>query len=92
MSKIILSKVNSQYGAPLGRQSDLLIEGDKLRLQRMQLVDGDYDTGGAYWGAGVPMWVAEDTEGNRVYFRACNRTHAKQTIRNDYCPEARFYR
>lgn len=52
-----LSKVNCQYGAPMGRVEKHL-EGNvgpvKFHLQTLQLDSGGYDEGGAYWGLRMP--------------------------------------
>ena len=84
-----LSNVSSKYGAPMGRRSDPLsrFEGAKVHLQRVRL-SGDYDSGGAYWGQGAPLWRAwEDADGYEAFFRAPNRNTAKAMIEG-----ARFYR
>lgn len=80
---------SSQYGARMGRGNQTQGEPEKLHLQRMRFVDGDYDTGGAYWGgnsrAGV-MYCAfspDDTVNNppvRVFVRAKNRADAKEAV------------
>lgn len=76
----------------MGRASDRnLTDKDKIHLQRIPLDSGGYDRGGAYWGSGLPIWCAEDSEWNRVYFRAPNRAHAKQTVVDNYCQGAKFY-
>ncbi len=46
-------KACSQYGAQMGRRSQLQGEQEPLIVERMKLIDGDYDTGGAYWGGGT---------------------------------------
>lgn len=54
------SEVSSTFGAPMGRHSILPDDRNApvtLSLERMTLVDGDYDNGGAYWGSGV-LFVA----------------------------------
>jgi hypothetical protein len=96
-----LSNVSAKYGAPMGRRSS---QGDpdapyKVRLSRVYLDSGGYDSGGAYWGCGAPLYqalgeVPDDPEGFaqvEQYTRADNREHAKRIIRMLY-PAARFYR
>lgn len=91
--------VNSRYGAPMGRHGDnlsaLIVEpqDSPFTLQRVRLVDGCYDRGGAYWGSGQPLyWWAIEQEGCEAsgYFRANNRAAAKALIRELH-PAARFY-
>lgn len=68
----------------------------RISLQRVRL-NGDYDAGGAYWGAGEPLWRASDDTSNptcdtiEVFFRAPTRELAKQHVRA-LIPGARFYR
>lgn len=95
MTRLAISKVNCQYGAPMGRHSEHHLAEGKCRLQRLPLSEG-YDSGGAYWGCpGAPdwegMWVAEDSEGARSYFRAKSRAHAKEILLEEQ-PFLTFYR
>ncbi len=84
-----LSKVNCQYGAPMGRRSDIDLFG-KVRLNRVRLDRGGYDNGGAYWGFGTPLWLAEDSEGNQQFLRAKDRSTAKKELQGRF--EVKFYR
>lgn len=98
MSTIKLPKVNCQYGAPMGRPNwndgmprDL---PRKFYLRRINLDSGGYDNGGAYWGIGAPLYLAEtqSVEGEVVeYIRAANRDAAKAEIMRRY-PNAKFFR
>jgi hypothetical protein len=48
-----LSDGSSSRGAQMGRRNQLPIDTNapiRLHLQCLQLVDGDYDRSGAYWG------------------------------------------
>lgn len=58
MSRLKLSDVNSQYGAPMGRRN-LDLEGKvgdvKMYLEVVPLDSGGYDRGGAYWGLRMPI-------------------------------------
>jgi hypothetical protein len=96
--------VNCQYGAPMGRRSDhldgLIIEDTDSRftLRRVRLDNGGYDSGGAYWGLGQPLywWSVEITEGDSCdecsgFMRASNRNAAKASIVALH-PKARFFR
>jgi hypothetical protein len=74
-----LPKATSKYGAEMGRRN-VLIPARSFHLLHMKLEDGAYDAGGAYWGAGRPMYVGWNKDGLRVYTRANNRADAKQRI------------
>lgn len=105
--KEVLPNVDCKYGAPMGRGSILPSNPEepiKLRLRRMPLYDGDYDTGGAYWGAPSwdhpedRIWVAWSYAHEnldqfliRVTCRARDRAGAKEKIQEDL-PNARFHR
>ena len=87
-------KAYSIYGASMGRRE--IHVGDpvgKMHLQRVRLDRGGYDSGGAYWGTGMPLYRYEDEDAGNVqgYLRARNREDAKAQIRVKY-PEVRFYR
>jgi hypothetical protein len=87
-------EVFSRYGAPMGRNTGpryLECSAGKLQLVRVPLNRGGYDSGGAYWGLGPPLWYVQDADGNSYFFRARNRALAKQEILKDW-PEAKFYR
>lgn len=88
--------VNCRYGAPMGRgQSDSHGGADiagKLSLQRVRINAGGYDSGGAYWGLGAPLYWYGDNEGIvSRYLRAITRAQAKRFILIEY-PNASFYR
>lgn len=96
--------VSSKYGAPMGRRSDTLSglivsEADsRFTLRRIPINSGGYDSGGAYWGLGQPLfyWAVTITEGDTVdecsgFMRAASREAAKAKI-VDLHPKARFYR
>ena len=70
----------------------------KFRLYVMPMVDGDYDTGGAYWGCGnrdigwMYHAIGEGIEFvNQLFVRAQNRFDAKCQVLSAF-PNARFYR
>lgn len=70
--------VNTRYGSPMGRSETRRMQDTdvkKLTIRRVKFVDGDYDDGGAYWGAGDPLWHIHG-EGEQQFFRACCREHA----------------
>ena len=73
--KIKLRKAYSSRGANMGRLHGAL--SGKIRIQKMRMsADGCYDEGGAYWGQGDPMYVAEDRQGNQSFLRAKTRDEA----------------
>lgn len=74
--------VSSKFGAPMGRREDAVedFEGP-VYLQKVPMVDGDYDEGGAYWGGGgVPIYCAWDREGHQVFIRAKDTFDAKKKL------------
>ena len=80
-------------GSMMGRPN--LIPADastvtKLHLIKLRFVDGDYDEGGAYWGAGLPIYWAYGDE-VEAFFRARNRPDAKRQAFTLF-PNAKFYR
>jgi hypothetical protein len=96
--------VSSQYGAPMGRKSDhleglIIAETDsRFTLRRIRLDSGGYDSGGAYWGIGQPLfwWSVTIKEGDAVdecsgFMRANSRQDAKRKIAAIH-PLAKFYR
>jgi len=91
-----LSKVNSIYGAVMGRPQCMppAVNLSKFTLQRVRIDSGGYDQGGAYWGLGAPLYHAyAETGGNDVdmFFRAHSREEAKAIVRKTY-PSAKFLR
>lgn len=101
INKILAKEIGySKRGAQMGRRDDV---GDpdrvyKFHLQRVRFVDGDYDTGGAYWGGGLGVpplfcaWCEDEEDGLvRTFLRANNRTDAKTKVLGIY-PNATFYK
>lgn len=103
MAHLKLSKGYSQYGADMGRRTipaEDRTASIRFHLQRVYLDSGGYDSGGAYWGQGTPLYqyAANQTvefygaEAQIVgYLRAGSRLAAKGQIRVEY-PAAWFYR
>lgn len=62
----------------------------KVTLRRVRLDSGGYDSGGAYWGLGEPLFWA-GTEGGELdsFFRAADRAAAVAHVRETF-PNARF--
>jgi hypothetical protein len=55
-----LSDVSSPRGAPMGRGNTLPDDTSApiaLLVERLEWRDGDYDSGGAYWGGGMKDWI-----------------------------------
>ena len=90
--------VSCYRGAPMGRADWGLIEHRErpmmMYLQRVRLIDGDYDLGGAYWGGhpDEPLFCAwaECVEA-RVFIRAKDRTLAKREVKKHFI-NAKFFR
>lgn len=73
------SKVNSQYGAPMGRRNIGNAPTDQprsVRLFKVRLDSGGYDDGGAYWGHGQPIYCATDGADYFATVRADSRLRA----------------
>ena len=86
--------VPSRYGAPMGRYTGphyLETQAGPLYLRRIRINSGGYDSGGAYWGLGAPLWYVQDQDGNSQFFRARDRYAAKLKLLADW-PDARFFR
>ena len=86
--------VNCQYGAPMGRFTGpnyLEVDAGPLYLRRVRIDSGGYDSGGAYWGLGQPLYYCQDQDGNSQFLRAHSRDAAKRAILADW-EGARFYR
>lgn len=76
-------KVNTQWGAPMGRSESPLGEGERsISVFRVKLDSGGYDDGGAYWGCsrGEALYCAACDEGGRQFVRARSRFHALQLL------------
>lgn len=80
-----LPKVNSTYGAPMGRRCfgippDLPYQ---VSLREVALNSGGYDEGGAYWGTGQALWWAycfTDEFEYQQFVRAHSRTSAASKL------------
>ena len=68
----IITKVNCQYGAPMGRANvNEKPETKKIRKLfdcAVPLDSGGYDKGGAYWGIGAQLRVMYTKDLNFIYF------------------------
>lgn len=88
-----LPDIGSRYGAPMGRV-DSLPYGYRgaVRVARVRLDSGGYDSGGAYWGrqrARLYQARADDPSGGEGYFLAADRHEALGLARLAY-PAARL--
>jgi hypothetical protein len=84
------SKAYSIYGASMGRGNNTELTG-KVSLVRVRLDSGGYDKGGAYWGAGIPLYCATDAHGCVRYMRSVSRESAKKALLGTF-PAVKFYR
>lgn len=89
INKILAEPGNSGCsirGASMGRRQQVEGNPETLYLQKIRLVDHDYDTGGAYWGQGIPLWCAfspDDTLNAvpiRIFVRSSSRDGAKTKV------------
>jgi hypothetical protein len=80
---------SSPYGASMGRRNQVQGSAERLHLQRVRFIDGDYDSGGAYWGGGrdsLPLWCAFSPDSTlneepiMIFVRARSRNEAKQAV------------
>lgn len=86
------SDVASQYGAPMGARSRLDDPIERLYVQVVQMVDGDYAPDGTYWGGypSLPLWCAFSADrANCIYVRARTRDLAVTAVLADWDAEIR---
>jgi len=88
---IKLPDVNCKYGAPMGRFPYCKDFTARVRLFKVRLDSGGYDSGGAYWGIGTPLYCVYSKDEVMKFYRAKNRQEAKEKVLEEY-PEFRFYR
>ncbi len=89
-----LTKVESKYGAPMGRHTHDAHGMDDLEfeVEYVPMVDDCYDVGGAYWGSGSLWAYRAQVDLEELVFnfvRADDREAAMAHIRSEY-PEATF--
>lgn len=92
MNPPYLRKVNTTYGAPMGRTEYLPrhYNGERLHLRRVPLNSGGYDPGGAYWGTGLPLYCAYGHtcggigEPVELYTRATSHAAAADKLRAEH--------
>ena len=78
-----LSDVGSKYGAPMGRPNVADDHAATVKLFRVRFVDGCYDSGGAYWGAGEPLYAAIG-DGFEWYARARSLEDARSDLLDEF--------
>lgn len=78
--------VSSGYGAPMGRMSNGMdVEGSVPKADIVELDEGGYDPGGAYWGLrkdGEALFAVQDGFGNLAFFDASSPEHAIELAMN----------
>ena len=84
-----LPNATSIYGASMGRAENRPPAETpvKFYLQRVRLNQGGYDSGGAYWGIGQPLyhaWGEGFNEDYDLFLRADSRENAKERLRAKY--------
>lgn len=56
--KQLISDVVCTYGAPIGRMScGTKPDNERVYKRNVPINSGGYDSGGAYWGIGKPLYV-----------------------------------
>ena len=92
MSKPQFDKAICRYGSPMGRRDHCDNPEATLYLFKVNMVDGDYDDGGAYWGGGEPLYCARDDDGKvQLFYRASCRTEAAHLLHEDY-PDIKLFK
>ena len=76
-----LANVSSRYGAPMGRVEERGEPAPRsVRLERVRINTQGYDSGGAYWGTGRPLYMASGP-GYRRFVRAVDREDAAVSLK-----------
>ena len=74
-------------GAKMGRPNILPLDINapiKLRLEKLRLVDGDYDVEGCYWGGSAGSFIyCAWLPTIQIFVRAKNREAAKQLVKEE---------
>lgn len=89
-----LSQNSTKHGAPMGRKVIACsVTAPHFELEWVPFTDGDYDAGGAYWGAPANLYCAEFGSEYikivRLFIRADSRVDAMSKVREQY-PDATF--
>jgi hypothetical protein len=92
-----IDHVSGKYGAPMGRVSWRGRPQSPVRLFRVPLDQGGYDTGGAYWGnrrTSESLYCATDGDNYRLFIDAPCRDDAVRQVTADLvslgCDDFRF--
>lgn len=84
--------VNCFRGAPMGRTNYCNNPEAEVEVFLVNMVDGDYDDGGAYWGGSpsIPLYCARDEDRTvQVFYRATSIEAARRAVLHDY-PQLRI--
>ena len=85
-----LPDVSSKYGAPMGRHTILTgPEGAAVSVANVPIDRGGYDSGGAYWGTGLPLYAAMHDNGGQLFHRAIDNYAATRWFRERW-PSGNF--
>lgn len=84
MSQPTITPVSCRYGAPMGRAEWHGTPARPVRLFRVRINAGGYDSGGAYWGSGDPLYCATDGADFRAFVRALDRPAAAVAVQARY--------
>jgi len=76
--------VDCSRGAPMGRRRITDNRAAVVFVQQIVFVDGDYDSGGAYWGGGSPLFCAMSEAGDFMEF---TRADCEDTARARFLQE-----
>lgn len=80
------TKVSGRFGAPMGRQPIFDNPDATVTVFKVNMVDGDYDDGGAYWGGppNDPLYCARG-DGFLDFTRAKNQIEAEVHLQDQNC-------
>lgn len=82
-------------GASMGRPSKSTTDENasrKFTLRQVRINFQGYDSGGAYWGVGSPLYWASNQDCTiEFFFRAFDRRNAREVVEARH-PGARFFR
>lgn len=87
-----LPKVDCSRGAPMGRTRSLTDpEGAVVNVSLVRMDKEGYDTGGAYWGLGLPLYMASHNhgEGGLTFCRAIDNLEAIYKFKKEW-PSGNF--
>lgn len=92
-----LTEMNCSRGAPMGRRETYCADREAplvFEIRQVILDDDGYDTGGAYWGIGTPLWRVwgEDEDGEMAHEQYLRSQSRAEVVRYMTChhPAATF--